>query len=175
MNIVLIGYRGSGKTTIGKIIAQKMGISLIGTDALLEKEIGTTINQFVKLNGWKAFRDAEQRIIGSLAETDNAVIDTGGGVILRKENMNLLKKNGVVVFLNADAKILANRIHYGNTRPPLKEGKESWEEVEDVLKERLPLYRNWADSIVNTALLSPAEIADNIIKYFKKSSAQQRK
>lgn len=170
MNIVLIGYRGSGKSTVAQILALKTGMKKISTDAVIEERAGMTINEFVKKNGWSAFRNLEEMVIKEISDMDGIIIDTGGGVILRQSNLDALKKNGTIFFLNAEAKILAERIKSENTRPSLTHGKEPWEEVEDVLKERLPLYKKAADHIIDTGKLPPEKVAEIILEITKKSS-----
>lgn len=164
MNIVLIGYRGSGKSTIARILSDRTGMESISSDALIEERAGMTINDFVKKNGWQAFRELEEKIIGEISLMDGIIIDTGGGVVLRESNVRALKKNGKIFFLHAGAKVLADRIKKENTRPPLKNGKEPWEEVEEVLRERLALYKSSADYIIETENISPEGAAEKIIE-----------
>lgn len=169
MNIVLIGYRGSGKSTVAQILTGKTGMKKISSDAVIESRAGMTINEFVKKNGWDEFRNLEESVIREISEMDGIIIDTGGGVILRQTNIDALKKNGTIFFLNADARILAERIKYENTRPPLTYGKEPWEEVEGVLKERLPLYKKAADHIIETGEISPEKVAGRILQIINNS------
>ncbi len=167
MNIVLIGYRGSGKSTVAQILADKTGMKKISSDEIIESRAGMTINEFVKKNGWSAFRNLEESVIREISEMDGIIIDTGGGVILRQSNIDALRKNGTIFFLNAEAKILAERIKSENTRPSLTHGKEPWEEVEDVLKERLPLYKKAAQHIIETGDIPPERVAEIILRIIK--------
>jgi shikimate kinase len=167
MNIVLIGYRGSGKSTVAQILAEKTGRQKISSDALIENRAGMTINEFVKKHGWNKFRDLEESIIKEISEMRDIIIDTGGGVILRQSNVEALKKNGKLFFLNAPPEVLAERIKQEDTRPPLTNAKGAWQEVESVLKERLPLYRKSADYIIETGEIMPEEVAEKILKIIK--------
>jgi shikimate kinase len=167
MNIVLIGYRGSGKSTVARILQEKTGMKSVSSDAMIEERAGMTITEFVKENGWDAFRELEETIIKEISTMDGIIVDTGGGVVLRENNIKLLKKNGRIFFLNADAKKLAERIKKETTRPSLLQGKEPWEEVEEVLKIRLPLYKKAADYVVDTGNSTPEDVAEKIINLFK--------
>lgn len=169
MNIVLIGYRGSGKSTVAQILTSKTGMKKISSDAVIESRTGMTINEFVKKNGWNEFRNLEESVIREISEMDRIIIDTGGGIILRQSNIDELKKNGAIFFLNANARILAERIKRENTRPSLTYGKEPWEEVEGVLKERLPLYKKAAEHIIETGEIPPEKAAEMILKIIKNS------
>lgn len=166
MNIVLIGYRGSGKSTVARILSKNTGMERISTDAVIEERAGMTISEYVKKYGWPAFRNLEAEVVAEVAERNGVIIDTGGGVVLRRENIESLKKKGVIFFLTAEPRILAERIKSENTRPSLKEGKTPWEEVEEVLKERLPFYESAADFKFDTGSTLPEDIARRIIQIF---------
>ncbi len=168
MKIVLIGYRGSGKTTIGKILSNKLGLKYISTDEEIVRRTGKSIPEFVKEHGWKRFRDVETQVAKALSDEDNIIIDTGGGIVLREENVKALKKNGFVIFLSAPPSVLAERIKDDTMRPPLKEGKTHWEEVKEVLEERLPFYRKAMDVEISTDGKNPEEVCEEIIKILKK-------
>src|SRR5947209_804954 len=98
MNIILIGMRGSGKSTIAKKLAKKLDKSFYDMDTILSKKVGMTLPDYVKQFGWESFRDKESKIALDVSQLTNAVIATGGGIILREENINALKKNGKFVF-----------------------------------------------------------------------------
>lgn len=166
MKIVLIGSRGAGKTTIGRILSKRLGLRYVSTDEEIVKRTGKSIPDYVSLYGWGKFRDVETEVAKSLSEEDG-VIDTGGGIVLREENIKSLKKNGIVVFLSAPADVLALRIKDDRMRPPLKGGKTHCEEVKDVLEERLPYYRKAMDFEVLTDGKTPEEVCEEIIKLLK--------
>jgi shikimate kinase len=164
MNIVLIGLRGSGKTTVGKILAQKMGREFIEMDELIARKAGLTIPEIVKKYGWGKFRDIEEEITGQLAKLDNIVNASGGGVVTREQNIVKLKKNGVLVWLQAGVDTLVNRTGEDAGRPPLAEGRSRREDMEITFKERKPFYQQAAALTVNTENKTPEEVAEAIIK-----------
>jgi shikimate kinase len=164
MNIVLIGLRGSGKTTVGKILAQKMGREFIEMDELIARKAGLTIPEIVKKYGWGKFRDIEEEITGQLAKLDNIINASGGGVVTNGKNIVKLKKNGVLVWLQASVDTLVNRTGEDKGRPPLVEGRSRREDMEITFKERKPFYQQAADLTVNTENKTPEEVAEAIIK-----------
>ena len=163
MNIVLIGYRGTGKSVIGRILAKRLGKKCIGMDAEIVKRAGMSIPDFVASNGWPKFRDLESAIARELAAHDNVIIDTGGGIIERPENIEALRKNGVIFWLKASVDVIVSRIAGGTERPPLLEGKTFTEEVAEVLERRMPKYQAAAQHEIDTDHNTPQQLADRII------------
>jgi len=163
MNVVLIGYRGTGKSTVGKVVATRLGRTLISTDAEIVKRAGQTIPEIVTQHGWDYFRDLESKICGELAGQDGMVIDTGGGAILRSENVEQLKKNGTLFWLTASVESIVQRIGRDNQRPSLTGTKSFVEEVEEVLRERTPKYQAAADHVIETDGRSIVQIVDEIL------------
>jgi len=163
MNIVLIGMRGSGKTTVGKILARKLGRELVEMDELIAQRAGLTIPEMVARYGWSKFRDIEEEITGEVAGLDNTVNAAGGGVVTREKNIAKLKESGVLVWLKASLDTLLERIAEDNERPPLVEGRSRWGDMEMTLEERKPLYQKAADLVVNTENKTPEEVADLVI------------
>jgi len=163
MNIVLIGMRGSGKTTVGKILAQKMGRELIEMDELITRKAGLSIPEIVEKHGWGKFRDLEEEITGEVAGRDNIINASGGGVVTGENNIIKLKKSGILVWLQADIDTLVNRTGEDTDRPPLVEGRNQREDMEMTFKERRPLYQQAADLTVNTENKTPEEVADLVI------------
>lgn len=162
MNIVLIGYRGSGKSTIAEIVAKETGFRLMNLDAMIVEKAGIKIPEIVEKHGWEHFRDMETAVLEEAASGDNQVLDCGGGIIMREENRQVLKKAGPVFWLTAPVNVLAERIRHDDQRPSLT-GKSFVEEIEEVMKERLPLYRDSADHRVDTDQESAQECAKLII------------
>ena len=119
MNIVLIGYRGTGKSTVGRLLAARLGRDLVSTDAEIVKRAKRTIPEIVAQDGWEYFRNLESDICRELASRDQLVIDTGGGAILRAQNVEALKKNSIVFWLTASVETIAKRIGGDNQRPSL--------------------------------------------------------
>ena len=163
MNIVLIGYRGTGKSAVGAILSQRLSMPCIGMDAEIVKQAGCSIPEIVEKQGWPGFRDAESALALELGGRDNLIIDTGGGVIERPENITALKKNGRVFWLTASVDTIVSRIQTDTQRPSLTAGKSFTDEVAGVLARRIPLYRAAAHHEIATDGFSPARVADTII------------
>jgi shikimate dehydrogenase len=167
MNIVLIGMRGSGKTTVGRILAQKLGRELVEMDELIAQKAGLSIAEIVEKHGWERFRDIEEEITSEVTERDNIINASGGGVVTREKNIAKLKKNGILVWLEASVDTLLERLGEDNPRPLLV-GKTQREDMEITLKERKALYQKAADFMVDTEGKKPEEVAEAIIKSLKK-------
>jgi len=168
VNVVLIGYRGTGKSTIGKLLASRLGFRYIGLDDEIVRRAGRTIPEIVAADGWDGFRDVESRTVEEVSTLDRCVLDTGGGVVLRDENVARLKRNGVVFLLVSEIPDIVARIGSDTQRPSLTGAKTFTEEVEDVLRERQPKYRAAARHVVDTSRLSPVEAADVIEDLFRR-------
>jgi shikimate kinase len=165
MLLFLIGYRGSGKTTVGRLVAGRLGWAFVDADSLLEERHGRTIRDVFAAEGEAGFREKEASVLADLCTRTETVIATGGGIVLREENRNLLKQHGVVVWLTADPATLLARIHAdpstAERRPNLAGG--GLEEIERLLAVREPLYRACADAVVPVGTLSPEQAADAIL------------
>lgn len=162
-NIVLIGMRGSGKSTVAKILAEKLKKEYLELDKLIAEKARLTIPEMVEKYGWTFFRDKEAEIANKVSFENNKIISTGGGVILRQENIDVLKKNGVFVFLNASIKTLIKRIGNYSKRPSLTNKKALEEELGLILKQRNKLYCKTADEIIETDDLTSGQVAEEII------------
>jgi shikimate kinase len=163
MNVVLIGYRGTGKTTVGKILADRLGRELISTDAAVVERAGLPIPDIVARHGWEHFRDLESQVCRELSARDGLVLDTGGGAILRPENVACLKSAGCLFWLTAEVQTIASRISGDTQRPSLTGTKSFTDEIEEVLRERLPKYAAAADVRIATDHRTPSEIAEAIL------------
>jgi shikimate kinase len=163
MNIVLIGYRGTGKSTVGRLLAARLGREFVSTDAEIVKRAQRTIPEIVAQQGWDYFRDLESDICRELASRDHLVIDTGGGAILRAQNLETLKKNGIVFWLTASVETIAKRIGGDNQRPSLTGNKSFVDEIQDVLRERTPKYHAAADHSIATDDRSINQLVETIL------------
>lgn len=150
MNLVIIGYRGTGKSTISDWLHLELRMDVCHMDERLEERFGERISSYVAQHGWDSFREEECILVEELAEMDNIIIDTGGGVVERVENLKMLKRNGFIVWLHAEPEYITRYIKNDPNRPPLTQKKETSEEVEEVLARRIPLYEQAADYIVRT-------------------------
>ncbi len=169
MNIFLIGYRCTGKTSVGKALANTLGWEIIDADTELVDEQGNTIAEIVAGKGWDAFRDMEKSVLKKICGRDNQVVATGGGVILNNDNVTTMQENGVRIWLQASPETIKERIVKDrNTeaqRPSLTE-QGLLEEIEDVLAERTPLYENAMDFNVETDNMSIEQICGKILAKF---------
>ncbi len=163
MNVVLIGYRGTGKSTVGKLVAERLGRVLVSTDAEIVKSAVQNIPEIVEQHGWEYFRDLETKICQDLAGQDGVVIDTGGGAILRSQNVESLKHTGKLFWLTAPVETIAKRIGADTQRPSLTGTKSFLDEIQDVLRERTPKYQAAADYIIETDGKSATQVADEIL------------
>jgi shikimate dehydrogenase len=163
MNIVLIGMRGAGKTAVGRILAQLLGREFIEMDKLIAQRKGRSIAQIVAQQGWEGFRDLEAELTAEVAEWDNIVNATGGGVVVREPNIRKLKQNGLLVWLTAGVDTLLERVGDDEGRPLLK-GKNRREDMEITLAERAPLYEKAADITIDTEGKTPQAVAELIAK-----------
>ena len=168
MNIVLIGYRGTGKSTIGRKLADRLRRDFVDIDTLLVERAGKSIRQIFEEEGEAGFRDRESAVVAELAGRDHLVIAAGGGAVLRVENVAVLKKNGWLVWLQAEAGVLHRRIVADPStlanRPNLIAGKGGGvEEIQKVLAVRMSLYQIAADVVLDVTHLSVEQAMDCLI------------
>lgn len=171
MNIVLIGMRGTGKTTVGKIIATKLMRGFIETDKIIQEKAKMNIQEIVKKKGWKYFRDLESEVVKEVSLQRNSVIATGGGVILRSDNTEALSKNGVLYLLTADVRTMLMRIGDDPNRPLLSGKTSRKDDIETTWQERKRLYEDAADETIDTRALTKAKVVESIIANFKEKYA----
>lgn len=171
MNIVLVGYRCSGKTSVGRYIAGKMDRNFLDTDVLIEDRAGSSIEETISRDGWESFREMEKGVIRDVSSKDRLVIATGGGVVMDGDNIKELKRNGFITWLKGSPGVLRARMERdmlsGMTRPSLT-GEDPLNEIEKVLETRDRLYHEAADFVVDTDRLDIGEVADLIIREFMK-------
>lgn len=176
MNVILIGYRGTGKSSVGRKLSERLGVPFYDTDEQIEKSAGESIRQMVAAKGWPFFREREREIISRLAAVREGVIATGGGAVLDAENRRMLKKAGPCVWLVADAATILRRMEAdaasGEQRPPLSD-KDLPCEVREGLAEREPFYRELADLSVDTADRNLAEIVEVICCFLKEEQCRE--
>ena len=162
-NLALIGARGTGKTSVGRIVADRLGLPFADADAELERRAGRSIAAIFAAEGEPAFRDLEEQVLGELTARDGLVLATGGGVVLREANRRALRRFGLVVWLWAEPDVLAERLRRDvGGRPALTEAGLLGE-IAAVLAMRIPLYDEVADTMVDTVGRTPAEVADIIL------------
>jgi shikimate kinase len=166
MNIILIGFMGAGKTEVGKLLARKLRMTYVDTDAIIESEQAMTINDIFAKKGEESFRDMETGLLDKLSGLDGHVVATGGGMVLRPGNVKKLKEMGPLVLLWADPETVFERVKGAGTRPLLNvEDRKA--KIREILEFRAPIYKGVADLEVNTSLLSAEEASNRIMKFVK--------
>lgn len=167
--IFLVGYRGTGKSTVARLAARRLGWQWIDADEVLEQQAGTTIGRIFGEQGEPGFRQRETEVLEALCRLTNHVVATGGGVVLSAANRHRLKNSGFVVWLNASVETIEQRLQAdgqrGDRRPVLTVGGRA--EIEQLLRVREPLYQEVADVVVDTSSQSPGEVADQVVQAFQ--------
>ena len=157
-HLILIGYMGAGKTTVGKECARQLGRAFEDTDYLIEKKAGKTVSRIFETEGEFAFRRMETEVLLQLESTsDSKVIATGGGLPLRKENREILKRLGIVVYLEVKTETVMERLK-GDTTRPLLQYSDREQRIEKMLRERDGAYRLAADLVITADGTSPEQI-----------------
>jgi shikimate kinase len=167
MNVYLTGYRCTGKTTIAALLAEHLKWTSVDADDMLVEDAGSPVSDIVAEKGWDVFRAMEKATLERISRMDGVVVSTGGGVILNDDNVTCMKKTGIVIWLKATPETIHNRMTGdGKTeeqRPSLT-NKGVYDEIEDVLNQRTPLYEQAMDFSVETDNKDITEIRDIIIK-----------
>ena len=160
-NIFLVGFMGAGKSTVGRILAEKLGYGFCDADKYIEEQAGTTITQIFADHGEDHFRDMESESTETLAAGDNQVIATGGGVVQRDRNWDAMKAGGTTIYLRATVESVWERIKDDDTRPLLQVDNPV-DTARELLTKRTPMYEK-ADIIIDTDNLSPEQVADHVL------------
>ncbi|HIE07463.1 MAG TPA: shikimate kinase [Desulfarculaceae bacterium] len=170
ININLIGYRCSGKSSVGRQLAEVMARPFVDADLIFVEQEGRSVTEFVAASGWPEFRQVESRILGELCRKEEIVLATGGGVVLKSENRFLLKESGLNFWLQIEPETVFTRLaadsQSASQRPPLSSLSPA-DEISVGLKEREPFYREIADYIIPVDQLSIAEIVTRILRYYQ--------
>lgn len=162
-HLFLVGFMGSGKSTVGRLVAQRLGRLLVDLDGLVEREAQVPIAEIFATKGEEGFREMESSALVSLESVEPAVVACGGGVVLRPENRSALKRLGTVVYLKVTAGEAVARIDDVSTRPLLA-GPGGTLAATSLLAARESLYASVADLAVDTMGKAPDQIADEIVK-----------
>ena len=164
-NIVLVGFMGTGKSAVGRVIAQKLEFHFIDTDDVIEQTSKAKISDIFAEHGEDYFRDLESQAVKSVVLMKNQVVATGGGVVLRSSNIDLLRTGGPIFCLNATPKAIWDRVRSSRSRPLLR-GPEPLKKIETLLDKRAPYYA-LADHQIETTGVSVDRVADEIISYIE--------
>ena len=164
-NVVLVGFMGTGKSAVGRVIAQKLEFHFIDTDDVIEQTSKAKISDIFAEHGEDYFRALESQAVKSVALMKNQVVATGGGVVLRSSNIDLLRTGGPIFCLNATPKAIWDRVRSSRSRPLLR-GPEPLKKIETLLDKRAPYYA-LADHQIETTGVSVDRVADEIISYIE--------
>lgn len=162
MNIALTGFMGTGKTVVGRVLAERLGWEFVDVDAAIEQNAEMSVADIFARFGENGFRDRETQAIKKLSALDHKVFSCGGGAVLRAENMDLLEKSGIVVCLTAAPEVIFARLK-GNTTRPLLRVPDPLAKIRDMLVQRAPFYRRCSLTVA-TDNLTPALISDRILR-----------
>ena len=168
-NVFLVGLMGAGKSTVGRILARRLGKRFVDTDHEIEKRNGVTIPVIFEIEGEAGFRKREQEVLTDLAQEPDLVLSTGGGIVLRPENREVLREQGFVVYLSARPELLAERTRHDRSRPLLNVD-DPLGRLRELHAVRDPLYREVAHAIVETGRGAPQQEVQAIIVALTKAS-----
>ena len=162
--IILVGMMGAGKTTIGKLLSNKLNYNFIDLDKIIEEKSGVKINTIFEIEGESGFRDRELQALRYSLEKDQVIISTGGGIVTyEKSRTQLIKNNALIIYLKANLQTLCNRLKNDNSRPILNVADKE-QVIERVLEEREPYYYDLADMDVDTSHMKSIDVVKFIIK-----------
>jgi len=170
MNLFLIGYRCTGKTSVGEVLARQLGWHFLDTDRMVVESAGVSIVRMVADHGWSFFREQERQALASACAGDRQVAATGGGIVLDERNVAKMKQSGKIVWLTANPKTIEARMRgddatEGNRPSLTSQGR--LEEITSVLSERIPLYEKAAELVIDTDREKIVAICDRIVSALK--------
>ena len=161
-SLYLIGMMGSGKSSTGRPLAERLGYGFIDADAVIEKVAGSSISEIFERDGENHFRDLETQVLRSISERHSLVVATGGGIVTRSENWGMMHQ-GIVIWLDVERDQLLLRLQKDSTQRPLLQMNDPGEAVDEILSQRRPLY-NEADLTVGIGTETADVVADGIIQ-----------
>jgi shikimate kinase len=167
-NIVLVGFMGTGKTTVGKLISEKTGMPLLDMDSLIVERAGKSINEIFAEDGEPHFRSLERALTQELSVKEGLIISTGGGIVLNPDNIADFEKNGLVVCLLASAETVLERVRHDSARPLLAGDKET--KIIELLETRKPLYEAINHKIDTNGRPTPEPTAQEIIDLYESNN-----
>ncbi len=171
-NIAIIGFMGTGKTAVGRLLARKLGKDFIELDELIEKKAGQSIPEIFQQDGEIGFRELEIETTREIAARENSVIACGGGVVLNKINVDRLRINSVMVCLTASMEVILKRTSGSKEDRPLLAVSDRAQQVEELIKFRRPFYTRAADITIDTSRLNVESVVERIIVELKKHDSQ---
>lgn len=165
--IYLIGMMGSWKTTAGKLLAEKLGLSFTDIDDKIKEEEGKSIREIFEQEGKQYFRELETEMLKKVSKSRNSIIATGGGIILNETNREIMTRTGFVIMLEANPESIAQRINNVKKRPVLQSDQPLLPQLESIWSERKPFYEKAADITIETNDLTPAMVVEKLAKTVK--------
>lgn len=162
-NIILIGFMGTGKSSLGRRLARRLGYKFVDTDSAIEEITGKTVEQIFRKDGEIRFRSEEKLLVRKLSRQSGLVVATGGGTVLDRENVEILRQNGVLICLTAAPEVIFQRVKNKRRRPLLSRG-DLWENIVRLLNERTGAYEV-AEFTVDTGELGFDEVLHQIKNY----------
>jgi shikimate kinase len=166
MNVILIGFMGTGKTEVGRLLAKELAMQYVDIDEMIEARLGLSINEIFAKFGEEYFRYIESQTIQELKGLDNRVISTGGGAVLREENVNCLKSLGPLIWLDATPEVIYQRTKHTEYRPLLKVSNP-YETIKELLSYRKFFYKKAADFYIDTTDKSIQEVVNICIQWLR--------
>lgn len=168
-NLVLVGFMGSGKSSVGRLLSSLTGFALVDTDTLVAQKAGRSIPEIFRMEGEDAFRAIETEVLRGLVGRIGLIVATGGGVIISEENRSLLRQIGAVVWLDASTDQLHQRVKH--SRRPLLQTEDPRRTIEELYRAREPLYREAATVRIDSGKLSHRQTADAILAALRGDAA----
>jgi shikimate kinase len=170
-NIALIGFMGTGKTVVGKLLAKKLGKQFVEMDRLIERRVGKPIPEIFQEDGEIAFRELEIDVTRDISKNRNSVIACGGGIVLNKINIDRLRESSIIIYLTASPEIILERTTTTTNRRPLLDVPDPDLRIRELLEFRKPFYERAADITIDTSGLGIHAVADQIIDRVKKDES----
>ncbi|HEX5399715.1 MAG TPA: shikimate kinase [Verrucomicrobiae bacterium] len=171
VNLVLIGFMGAGKTSVGRLVAEQLHFDYLDTDELIVSRTGRSISDTFNTDGEPAFRALERQVVAELAERTKTLISTGGGLPVNPDNLASLKTHALVVCLWASPEKIWERVKNQSHRPLLHD-PDPQKKIRDLLAAREPFYKQ-ADVLVNTDIRSAREVAQHVVHQFRLESSSR--
>lgn len=170
-SVFLVGLPGSGKSTVGRHLARRLGLSFVDSDHVIEERLGCSIREYFERSGEAAFRDLEQATVDELSQQPHTVLSTGGGTVLREANRHMLHDRGWVVYLKSSPAELFRRLRHDKTRPLLQVA-DPQQKLKDLFQARDPLYREVAHHVLETGRPSVSMLVNHIAMQLEQRALQ---
>jgi len=170
-SIVLIGMMGAGKSSVGRALEWRTGLARLDTDEAVAKRFGISVAEIFEKHGEDTFRDAETEMLRNLTPDRPTIITTGGGIVLRPENVDLLRRLGTIVWLNGDEATLFERASRRNTRP-LLQNDDPRAIFSELFRKRAPIYKTAADFEIDTSNVTHDQVAETILTKMEELAAR---